>query len=701
MGNGMTPQAQYEQVAAARLGNREAFAALVEHYQGLVSAVALNIVGDFQQSEDIAQEAFLIAWNRLTELSEPAKFPAWLCGIARNCSNNWVRQQKRNPLAKSATLDSFGNLHNRHSRVGGNPDERLSSLDSRLRGNDGFPTSQIETETSDKTNAQLVWQSLSDIPETYREPMLMFYRHGAKISEIADALELTEEAVRQRLSRGRKLLKSEVERTVEKTLTATRPDVAFTVAVLAAIPLSATVGCSTSTKSVGFLGGVSAMSSIGSVLLFFVLVLLSAIPPLLFAAVCFYACWYAVKNSPTLRTRRFAISALLDMCVLLWLIWFAKVLINRYFMGFEWSVGATNYFPFLPYSAKFFLFHHLPLFLVFSTFIVYIVLRWRQLLCEDRTPRETETQQRETGTVSPQQSERGGDTVAVSLLAKTLEREISFVRNVVNNYRNSCLTTRGICVKRNIVLGLVALFCVYYIVKQSLLYAKAFSWHEFSSEQIVGALVIVVLSFLFMIALYAIFFRIISKAIGIAWDDAALEKSPPKIPLSQWNEAELQPEGRRQMLVDSVILLCMVPLILILMILGIGLAQELLFTDPKYTIMSLPQNLGIDRLIMFLVVLVVLTVLWCSYNPTKRWLGFARLFLAVGLLAFCYFEWQPFHQLVASYWSHGSDGMTVFGLSRWEMLSKMYLPWHLTAFSFLAYSLSAAGFCYLLRAGER
>jgi len=41
------------------------------------------------------------------------------------------------------------------------------------------------------------------------------------------------------------------------------------------------------------------MSSVGTVFLFLVMVLLSLVPPLLLAAVCFYACWYAVKNSPT------------------------------------------------------------------------------------------------------------------------------------------------------------------------------------------------------------------------------------------------------------------------------------------------------------------------------------------------------------------------------------------------------------------
>ena len=224
---------------------------------------------------------------------------------------------------------------------------------------------------------------------------------------------------------------------------------------------------------------------------------------------------------------------------------------------------------------------------------------------------------------------------------------------------------------------------------------------EPSSGRDVAILVYITLRSLFLIALYALFFWIISKAIGIAWDDAALEKSPPKIPLPSWNEAELRPEGRRRMLVDSLFLLCMVPLMLILMVLGSGLVQELLFSDPKYTIYPLSRGLDTGRLLMFLIVLVMLTVLWCSYNPAKRLLGFSRLFLVCGLLAFCYIEWDPLTQVVMSYLQHGLDDMTVLGLSRWEMLSKIYLSWHLMAGAFLVYSLSAAAVCYFLRAGER
>jgi RNA polymerase sigma factor (sigma-70 family) len=288
----MLHQPLLEQVAAARLGSREAFAALVGHYQGLVSATTLNIVGDFQQSEDIAQEAFLRAWNQLAELSDPAKFPAWLCGIARNCSKNWLRRQERNPLAQSTEFFDIADKPATESK----------------------PLSEAEV--------QMVWRSLADIPETYREPMLMFYRHGAKITEIADALELTEEAVRQRLSRGRKMLKAEVEKQVETVLERSGPNEHFTVVVLAALPILATGEQVLAAGSAGAAAAQSASSGgagtsffAGITAFFWTFFVGSVLPAILTGLGVVLGIWSGVRNAPTLRARQMMIKVVLGYVI--------------------------------------------------------------------------------------------------------------------------------------------------------------------------------------------------------------------------------------------------------------------------------------------------------------------------------------------------------------------------------------------------
>ena len=82
-----------------------------------------------------------------------------------------------------------------------------------------------------------MWAALEEIPDKYREPLILFYRSGQSVRAVADALEVTETCVKQRLSRGRKMLRTQVAAFVEDTLAHTVPTHAFTVAVVAALPV--------------------------------------------------------------------------------------------------------------------------------------------------------------------------------------------------------------------------------------------------------------------------------------------------------------------------------------------------------------------------------------------------------------------------------------------------------------------------------
>jgi hypothetical protein len=80
---------------------------------------------------------------------------------------------------------------------------------------------------------------LERIPESYREPLILYYRNHESIEQVALALELSEEVVRQRLTRGRKLLLKEVLAFVEGALERTSPGPAFTKGVMAVLPVMA------------------------------------------------------------------------------------------------------------------------------------------------------------------------------------------------------------------------------------------------------------------------------------------------------------------------------------------------------------------------------------------------------------------------------------------------------------------------------
>lgn len=195
-------------VIDAKSGNTIAFGALVQQYQNLVTSIAFSNTGDLQRSEDIAQQAFIIAWEKLEELKDPGKFVPWLRSIVRNTTLNSNR--------KTGLLD-------RSSKFLEPNDEPIVI---------GSPADAI----SRKEQEQLLWASLERIPDTYREPLVLFYRENQSIEQVARQLDLSGEAVRQRLSRGRAMLKNDVHQFVEDILGASKPDSSFSASVLASLP---------------------------------------------------------------------------------------------------------------------------------------------------------------------------------------------------------------------------------------------------------------------------------------------------------------------------------------------------------------------------------------------------------------------------------------------------------------------------------
>jgi RNA polymerase sigma factor (sigma-70 family) len=95
-----------ELVSQTLAGSREAFGQIVEQYQSLVCSLAYSATGSLTQSEDLAQETFVIAWKQLRQLREPAKLRSWLCSIARSVISGATRRQTRNLAHGAETLDT-------------------------------------------------------------------------------------------------------------------------------------------------------------------------------------------------------------------------------------------------------------------------------------------------------------------------------------------------------------------------------------------------------------------------------------------------------------------------------------------------------------------------------------------------------------------------------------------------------------------
>lgn len=200
---------EIELLTSSRNGDTAAFEAIVKKYQAYICAITFSATGDVGKSEVLAQETFISAWKDLTQLKDLNKFQSWLGGIARNVIKNSFRSQQHDFISKAASIDQL----------------------KETRTDDSGPVERVIT----KEQQHVVRKALEQIPEQYREPLVLFYRQEKSVKKVAEQLSLSEDAVKQRLSRGRKLLKERFAAMVETTISRTGPGKSFTSAVIVSI----------------------------------------------------------------------------------------------------------------------------------------------------------------------------------------------------------------------------------------------------------------------------------------------------------------------------------------------------------------------------------------------------------------------------------------------------------------------------------
>lgn len=230
-----------ELVAQSLAGNRDAFRQIVERYQTLISSLTYCATGNVGRSEDLAQEIFLTAWKQLGELREPAKLRPWLCSIARFRISKDIRHQEHEPVHEAESLEAM----------------------------DGWASPEplpLDHVISEEEKA-ILWRTLERIPKIYREPLVLFYREQQSIEAVARDLELSEDAVKQRLSRGRKLVQQQLLAFVGGVLKQTSPGKTFTLGVVATLPLLATSAKAATVTAATSKGGPAAKGVFGVILM--------------------------------------------------------------------------------------------------------------------------------------------------------------------------------------------------------------------------------------------------------------------------------------------------------------------------------------------------------------------------------------------------------------------------------------------------
>lgn len=97
-----------ELIRRSRLGQAEAFTALVSLHQRMVHSLTYRMTGSMAEAEDLAQEAFIRAWQHMDSFNGDSKFSTWLCRIAMNGCLNWrQRESQRGKIHERWASDTW------------------------------------------------------------------------------------------------------------------------------------------------------------------------------------------------------------------------------------------------------------------------------------------------------------------------------------------------------------------------------------------------------------------------------------------------------------------------------------------------------------------------------------------------------------------------------------------------------------------
>jgi RNA polymerase sigma-70 factor (ECF subfamily) len=173
-----------------------AFRQLVDRHLRMVRRLALNVLGDVHEAEDVAQEVFVSVWKARIDWRPEARFATWLHRIAINKAID-RRRSLRGPL--QGTL-----------RTSPEPQDvitRLSDADPRAAAPE-----DAQGRLERMESAKGLRQALERLPASQAQALTLFYFEELDVSRIADVMNGSEQAVRALLKRGRQALKSILQR---------------------------------------------------------------------------------------------------------------------------------------------------------------------------------------------------------------------------------------------------------------------------------------------------------------------------------------------------------------------------------------------------------------------------------------------------------------------------------------------------------
>lgn len=179
-----------ERIAAILGGEIQLYHELIRPYERSVYAMALSYMKNEADAEDVAQEAIIRAFQKLSSFRAESKFSTWLISITINVARTHLRRQA---LVRMEPLDQL-------------PDEDKAISPALLRDWREIPSEAVEREEVRK----LIQQAVEMLPDIYREVFLLRDAEELTIVETAETLNINIPSVKVRLHRARMMLQKQL-----------------------------------------------------------------------------------------------------------------------------------------------------------------------------------------------------------------------------------------------------------------------------------------------------------------------------------------------------------------------------------------------------------------------------------------------------------------------------------------------------------
>jgi RNA polymerase sigma-70 factor (ECF subfamily) len=180
-----------ELVARSIRGDADSFNELILRWERPIYALAYRTIGREEDARDVCQETFLRAFRALPAFRGQAKFSSWLYRIALNLCRDWMRRERRTPIAPAPE------------------DVDLMELAAASE-----PSESIENLVARQDLARVVERAMAKLPEEQRTAIILKEYQGLTFQEIADLVGCPLSTVKTRLYQGLTVLRRELARSV-------------------------------------------------------------------------------------------------------------------------------------------------------------------------------------------------------------------------------------------------------------------------------------------------------------------------------------------------------------------------------------------------------------------------------------------------------------------------------------------------------